>query len=74
MGEQDFQAKRCPKALPDDGQEQLYPMHKATKESFAFGMDVMHEAVERLLVPLDEVDEFLNSTRGVLCADYGSQD
>jgi hypothetical protein len=71
MREQNLQAKRLPEALSDDGQEELYPAHKAIKEIFALGVDVMHEAVERLFVSLDEIDKFLNGSIGILCADYG---
>ena len=56
-------------ALADRGEESLDPFHEVVKKTLALGMDFVHKRVERLLVPIHEIDESLHGRRGVWLGD-----
>lgn len=70
MRKQEFEADRWPQAFANYRQEEFNPAHQAIEQALPFRMHLVYKAVERLLVPLDEIDKLLHSPNGVLLADY----
>jgi hypothetical protein len=53
MWKDKFETDRFAKSLADDVEKELNPTHKPRKETFAFGMNLVDEIIEGLLMPLD---------------------
>jgi hypothetical protein len=69
MWKDKFETDRLPEALADDVEEELNPTHKPRKETFAFGMNLVHEIIKGLFMSLDQVNECLDSFLRILLAD-----
>jgi hypothetical protein len=69
MWKNEFEADRFPEALADNIEKKLGPTHKLRKKAFAFGVNLVYEIIEGLLVSFDEIDEYLDSLLGIFLAD-----
>jgi hypothetical protein len=67
--ENEFEADGFAEALADNIEKKLGPTHKPRKKTFAFGMDLVYEIIERLLVSFNEIDEYLDSLLRIFLAD-----
>jgi hypothetical protein len=70
MWKNEFEADGFAEALADNIEKKLGPTHKPRKKTFAFGMDLVYEIIERLLVPFNEIDEYLDSLLRIFLADW----
>jgi hypothetical protein len=48
-----LQTDRFAEAFANDFEKKLDPTHKPRKKTFALGMDLVHEIIEGLFMPLD---------------------
>jgi hypothetical protein len=69
MWKDKLQTDRFAKAFANDFEKKLDPTHKPRKETFALGMDLVHEIIERLFMSLDQIDEYLYSLVRIVLAD-----
>jgi hypothetical protein len=67
--ENKFEADGFAEALADDIEKKLGPTHKPRKKTFAFGMDLVYEKIERLFVSFNKIDKYLDSLLRIFLAD-----
>lgn len=73
MWKDKFEADRLAEAFANDVEKKLNPTHKPRKEAFTLGMNLVDEKIERLLMPLDQINEYLDSSLRILLADWQSK-
>lgn len=69
MRQDELHADTLPEAVTHKRDEQLDPAHQVREEAFTLGVHLVHEAVERLLMPFDKIDINLNGLGGVRLTD-----
>jgi hypothetical protein len=73
MWKDKFETDRLAEAFANDVEKKFNPTHKPREEAFTLGMNLVDEKIERLLMPLDQVNEYLDSSLRILLADWQSK-
>lgn len=71
--EQELEADGLTKPLAHESEELLDPAHQVVEQALALGVNLVNKRIERLFVPLYEVNEDLNRLCRILLANCASE-